>query len=41
MQEAENNGKLSNFKPLLFERNRSKHHEDTAKSPAASNNYVI
>jgi len=31
-------GKLSNFNPPLFERNHSKDHEDTAKSPAVSNN---
>jgi len=42
LQEAENKlGKLSNFKPLLFERNCGKDHEDAAKSPAVSNNYVI
>jgi len=34
-------GKLSNFKLLLFERNRDKDHEDTAKSPTVSNNYAI
>jgi len=33
--------KLSNFNPLIFERNHSKDHEDTAKSSAMSNNYAI